>query len=1128
MSLLAANVSKRNAYKAALLHLQSKLHVSGALRDLANASGPPESSGLDFHDNIATSNPPKHPKLEVYDNVAKFGLIPQFNTQVQPPSKKNAKRTVTVTILARELDITGTGTGPGLELAEIRAGVKINQMINQKQNHLQHKKLAKPLQTSTAKEFFDFYTSTVPKLHVNLCQQANVSVIPGLNDRDLERNAAVVHINGQVVGEPAYFASKQKAMDAAYLTASLSIIKNNADLLDRFNNRQKNTQQPHNQPPIRFYPARVGPLDLDIDFESIQFMRDTCESFRDVRATQEAEQSQENGEAEWTPHVRPRPRLTKSHIEARNSLLKERQARLEKDALSSELNQAQAKLPLRQHASQVLQMVDNNDYSIIVGATGCGKTTQVPQLLLEQAIASGKGARCNIVCTQPRQIAAKSVARRVASERQEFLQNTVGYQVRFDSKPPIPGGSINYCTTGTLLAQLENDTDAVLDDTSHVVLDEVHERDMPIDFLMVVLKKALATRQQANKRIPKVILMSATVDTNLFADYFQTVGADGATTQCPSISIPGRLYPVKEHFLHDVFYTLRDTYKAEFESFVKLDRATKSFLAAENTFARNYKPNGAGSDGQCVDRMDPQVPKSDEMAAEIENEAALVPIHLVAATLAHISKQSSSGAILTFLPGIDEINKVNKILLSQSIFGIDFAHPSNFKIIKLHADLPDGQNEVFEPVPPGCRKIILATNIAETSITIPEVQFVVDSGKVREKQYSPVHRISRLLSVWESKSNVTQRAGRAGRVQDGRYFGLFSRERYESLPKVGLPELLRTDLQSLCLSVKLHSKNTSIRDFLTDALQPPTGEAIEASIQSLQALQALSKEGELTPLGQILARLPVHPTFGKMIVLGIIFKCFDPMLVMGAAQDQRPLFYRPAEVRQDAIKAQADYYEGTSSDQVALVNAYRELRQIRDEQGQIHAELWARDKFLNINSFIAIERTTEQIENVLVGAGLIPRTHSYEREYSELGAPRLNENSGKVAVVKALITAGCYPNIAIHSGGMTLRTASETGTIIHPTSVNFVRSRNPGYGRRNLIYAFASMQKSPNGNTVQLKDTTLITPLMALLFGGQLDVKQHGIVEMDDWLSYYPLGDRAAAMDLLRFRRSLDTVSQFH
>ena len=250
---------------------------------------------------------------------------------------------------------------------------------------------------------------------------------------------------------------------------------------------------------------------------------------------------------------------------------------------------------MSQYKDRVLSMVSENPYCIVVGATGSGKTTQVPQILFESAIQAGHGASCKIICTQPRRIAATSVAQRVAVERNESLRNTVGYQVRFDSKPPRNPYGITYCTTGVLLEKLKHDPEEVFDTTSHICIDEVHERDLQIDFLMILLKKAVKKRQSEAKSIPKIILMSATLDTELFAGYFRQIDGNGNSVPCPALTVPGRTFLVQQRYLGSIMEEMQQQHGSELTSVLSLHSGTKDYLTAENalsTIEQGKQPNG--------------------------------------------------------------------------------------------------------------------------------------------------------------------------------------------------------------------------------------------------------------------------------------------------------------------------------------------------------------------------------------------------------------------------------------------------------------------------------------------------------------------------------------------------------
>lgn len=211
---------------------------------------------------------------------------------------------------------------------------------------------------------------------------------------------------------------------------------------------------------------------------------------------------------------------------------------------------------MNQFVQQVIKTVAENNFCTIVGETGSGKTTQVPQILLDRAIDDGMGSAVNILCTQPRRIAATSVARRVAAERGQNTGKTVGYHVRHDAALPNYSGSITYCTTGILLKQLQN-PDEVMDSVSHIILDEVHERDINLDFTLIMIKRSFIERARLGKSIPKLILMSATVDTSIFENYFADQRLGPLAGPCPALRVPGRTFPVQRHYLTDIMNKLK-------------------------------------------------------------------------------------------------------------------------------------------------------------------------------------------------------------------------------------------------------------------------------------------------------------------------------------------------------------------------------------------------------------------------------------------------------------------------------------------------------------------------------------------------------------------------------------------
>ena len=1061
---------------------------------------------------------------DVYDYAAKYGCVPKFSATLG--LRIRGVRTTEVTIEMPEQGIRALGKSRGLQMAQVVASIKFRKEAERYHSERGTESLvvkdSAALNTSNARAFFDFYRLEKPSLQLRVDVKASS---PG--------HRAQAFLGDEAIGDEITIYSKKKAEDIAKLVAAVVLTRKDSSLLPRFLSALKRGNGTILSP--------VYPIDLPLRDDTLLLMRETLAAARRA-VLNDVEDDLVEDMSNTAREPRPIHRLRPGEIEIRSSLLlKKYEQYLERPDLET-LRKARDDLPMNQCTSKVLEIIGNNTYSIIIGATGSGKTTQVPQILLEDAIKRGKGGACNIVCTQPRRIAAASVARRVAEERAEPLQSSVGYHVRFDPKPPRLGGSINYCTTGILLQQLQHQPDDVLDSISHLVIDEVHERDILIDFLLIILKKVMAHRIKLAKPVPKVVLMSATMDADLFASYFKSKDGDFHQVDCPILSVPGRTFPVQEQYLETILSTLDEKYGAKQLQVMYRDTPSREYFDAEKEFAKNNLVRTPGGSEQAVGAnveagiIDWKRERiiSDSGVSVVSNEAedALVPLGLVATTIAHIAKTSEDGAILVFLPGYEEIVRVERMLREQNILGVNFSDESRYRPIMLHSAIRNTQQIVFEPVPGGCRKIILGTNIAETSITIPDVKYVVDTGKLREKRYDQVRRITKLQCTWVSKSNAKQRAGRAGRVQNGHYYALYTKSRYDSLRAIGLPELLRSDLQEICLDIKAQAFKAPIDEFLADAIEPPLPAAVEIAVENLKHLGCLTDNEGLTPLGRLLASLPIHPALGKMIVLGVIFRCLDPMLVIGAASEERDIFVNPRDVRHEATEARKTFVRGSGSDHYALLCAFSEMRHIRETKGDYALTNFSQRNFLHTGAFKAISVTAQQIEQVLVDAGLIPAAALHSRIDHQFGHPSLNENSNKISLIKALLLAGLHPNLGVNTSHVLYRTPGERNAIIHQTSINAEAKRNRDRERVNhkvaQLVAYGTLAKSNDGGSTFLRNTTVITPLMASLFGGRLHSTNddwNSIVEMDGWLPFFLKGrDRRRARTLVEFREALERM----
>ncbi|XP_067932740.1 ATP-dependent DNA/RNA helicase DHX36-like [Watersipora subatra] len=726
-------------------------------------------------------------------------------------------------------------------------------------------------------------------------------------------------------------------------------------------------------------------------------------------------------------------------------------------------------LPSYQMQDQVLEVIRDNQVVVISGETGCGKTTQVPQFILDDHITKNQGSTCHVICTQPRRISAISVAERVAEERGESLGASVGYSIRLSHSLPRSYGSITYCTTGILLRILTHNKH--LTNYSHVIVDEVHERDIQTDFLLILLRDLLPSRPDL-----KVILMSATLNAENFSEYFYNAAM---------FNIPGFTFPVTEYYLEDIMDTVR--YNAADGPRISLKGAGPSWSRYNRKQKEEEK---ADLEKLRTWLRDSHLSLSDKATENIlEMDHNKIHPKLVAELIKHICRMKPEGAILVFLPGWSDISDVNKIISSSL---------SNMctNIIPLHSLMPTREQKgVFLRSPAGVRKIVLATNIAETSITIDDIVYVINAGKIKLTGYLSEGNMNSLQSVWVSKANARQRRGRAGRVQPGICYHLYTRHHEASLEEYQQPEMVRSRLENVCLDVKL-LKQGYVQPFLLKAMNPPSLEAIESSLQLLRTLDALDEEERLTPLGYHLAQMPLDPHTGKMVLMAAVFSCLDPVLSIAACLNYKDPFQVPLDKVKEVDKIRHRLSQNSFSD---LIMYYYAIKGWEDASNK-SAYCW--DNFLSASTVSLVHKMKGQFAELLHKLKFISSSSSTNQE--------ANQNSGNMSLVRAVVCAGLYPNVAkVKCIGkrqiMKLSTKTEKGIKFHPKSVNSEGDLTK-HGQWIMYYELLKIN-----STVTVMDSTLMPALPIMFFGGELRLEMKGDDELvpkyqavivNDWISF--------------------------
>eukprot|EP00794_Sanderia_malayensis_P015883 gene15883-17483_t len=734
------------------------------------------------------------------------------------------------------------------------------------------------------------------------------------------------------------------------------------------------------------------------------------------------------------------------------------------------------KLPSYGMKDELVAAIKSNQVLVISGETGCGKTTQVAQFILDDAIDNNRASQCHIICTQPRRISAISVAQRVAKERVEQCGSgrSIGFQIRLESQLPRSHASILYCTTGILLRRLISDP--LLRDVSHVILDEIHERDLFSDFLLIIIKDLLPLRPDL-----KLVLMSATLNSEMFSQYYHC---------CPKINIPGFTFPVQEYYLEDIFEKLR--YSPSLNRSAGASRPPPRWVKHTRRFREQEQKNQ--DDRRNFEDYLHNLSKSMaysaqtiEAISQANTDQDNIDFRLIESLIRHICLSMEAGAILVFLPGWDDISKLHDMLKSNPVFG-----SSNYLIIPLHSLMPTTfQQQVFDRPAEGVRKIIIATNIAETSITIDDVVFVINSGKTKEKTYDTELNISCLKPVWISQASSRQRRGRAGRVQAGYCFHMFTKYQAEILAEYQDPEILRTPLEELCLQIKILSLGR-VEPFLSKALQPPSSSSLRNAIRSLTELNALDSNEHLTPLGYHLARLPVDPKVGKMILFGAMFSCLDPVLTVASSLGFKDPFIIPLHKQKEADNVRERFSKASYSDHVMLVNAFSEWEKSRQRREEND---WCWRNFLSRNTLNMIKNMKSQFARLLHEIGFLSSPDCCDKE--------ANIHSDNTKLFKAVICAGLYPNVAKviprHAAKRPpkLETKQDGKVAIHPKSVN---SEVRTFESQWIIYHL-KMRTSK----IYLFDTTMISPLPLLFFGGKISTTREdfqNIIKVDDWIKF--------------------------
>ena len=584
------------------------------------------------------------------------------------------------------------------------------------------------------------------------------------------------------------------------------------------------------------------------------------------------------------------------------------------------IQEVRRSLPVYPFKESLLAAIRDHQVLIVEGETGSGKTTQIPQYLHEAGYCDdGK----KVGCTQPRRVAAMSVAARVAEEMGKKLGNEVGYSIRFEDCTS-ERTRIKYMTDGMLLREFL--LDPSLEGYNVVIVDEAHERTLHTDILFGLLKDVARFRPDL-----KLLVSSATLDSEKFSDFFD---------EAPVFRIPGRRYPVH------VYYT----------------RSPEA----------NY-------------------------------------IEAAAVTVLQIHITQRLGDVLVFLTGQEEIEACQEIL-TERVKALG-SRIRELIILPIYANLPsEMQAKIFEKTPPGARKVVLATNIAETSLTIDGIAYVIDPGYAKQNYFNARSGMESLVVVPISRASANQRAGRAGRVGPGKCFRLYTKWAFENeMEENTVPEIQRVNLGNVVLQLK----SLGISDLINfDYLDPPPAETLILAMEQLYALKALNHKGELTLTGRKMAEVPVDPMMARMILAASQFGVVEEILTVAAMLSVNgAIFYRPKDKAIHADTARKNFFH-PDGDHLTLMNVYNEWA------GTEYSSQWCYEVFIQHRSMKRARDIRDQL------AGLMERVEI-----------QLSTNPSDSISIRKAITAGYFYHVARFSKGGMYKTAKKGQTVMmHPQS----------------------------------------------------------------------------------------------
>ncbi|KAF7522609.1 hypothetical protein PCG10_007329 [Penicillium crustosum] len=741
-------------------------------------------------------------------------------------------------------------------------------------------------------------------------------------------------------------------------------------------------------------------------------------------------------------------------------------------------------LPMRPFTNQILDAINSNTYSIIDKRFDSGKTRQVAQIILEDAMNNPTAVPCRVLCVRQNELEEVEMAYEVARGKSGELGDITFHRVSPDHIARLPRGTIKYCSRQSLLRILK-DGPSSLERFSHIILDEAQLHGLNINVGMMLLKRFVEQRKSIGASVPKVILMGSFAHVDGLCSYFGTKTTDGTLLPAPHVTIPGG-FPVEKYYLEEVMGNITHSLTPEIiECLLHKDKATQMFLGSHFELCEKLKPVKLNRIGK-----------------------ELVPSGLVSATLLSLLSTTKTGSIIAFVPRYCDAGRVMKqITVFGPKLGFDFTDKDRFRIVHFHSSMTEEEKaEIQLGIPPGCRRIIISRE--RSDFAMPDVRYVVDSGKSMDNSLT---RKGWGIN-WISETVASERAEFTDGVQPREYYFLGAKKCFDFLPATTPTKTAtsRSDLQQVCLRLRQATSGTSftIAELFAQTFKPPRKSRVCAVVNDLKELQLLDEQEELTSLGHILVDLNMDPCLGKMIVLGIIFQCLDPMLILASLGWNPKLFsemlsssdLNPSPgVGESFVRSVNE-----SGYHIAITNTFGAIRQMLHKKGELPAFEDEVSKDCLSKVYHTATPEIERIIKRLIAAEIIPAKLSFGNGAS-FSCKSLNTNSKNEALIKTLLLQCLSSNLAVKPFGY--------------TAIKFksgeIAERDPDYSiSKNYImaYNFGSVRASKPHGMIQ---KTQVSPLAACLLGSKIEQEEDSVI-LDSWVKIKPQSVESSGNELAK------------